>query len=349
MHWLTSKSIGFVLDLYLPMIFTAMTHQRSNADENEILHILTLTSVTLVKVKDHVTLVRYCPLYTSIISCNNLLAIYYKALSIGANTKFSFWPPVTLKMHRMTPKWRGFVLDQCPTTLHSTNLLGHSRFKYRRKYEIQVLTSSDLENAPIDLKIDRPRPWPISYHDARHQPPRSFHAWKKWETKILHILTLTSVTLVKVKGHVTIARCCPLNTSISFLNNYLSIYSCAFSTGANTKYGFWPLMTLKMHWLTPKSIGSAPDPYPPMMRSTHLLGYSTPEKSGRQTDTHIHTQIHRRSQSFYSCPTSSGATIKRAAGLWALLMHLPANCAACLSKSLRFSKLGYFRKGPSIF
>ena len=72
------------------MILTAMTHQQSNADESEILHILTSTSVTLFKVKDHVTLARYCPLATNIILCNNLLAIYCYALSIGANTKFSF-------------------------------------------------------------------------------------------------------------------------------------------------------------------------------------------------------------------------------------------------------------------
>ena len=72
------------------MILTAMTHQQSNADEGEILHNLTSTSVTLVKVKEHVTLARYCPLDTNIILCNNLLAIYCYALSIGANTKFNF-------------------------------------------------------------------------------------------------------------------------------------------------------------------------------------------------------------------------------------------------------------------
>ena len=55
-------------------------------------------------------------------------------------------------------------------------------FKYGRKYEIRTLTSSDLENALIDPKINRLCPWPIPYHDAKYQPPRSFHVWKRWET-----------------------------------------------------------------------------------------------------------------------------------------------------------------------
>ena len=72
-------------------------------------------------------------------------------------------------------------------------------------------------------------------------------------------------------------------------------------------------MNLKLHWLTPKSIGSVLDPYPTMMQSTNLLSHSLFKKSGRQTDTQTHKQIHRhtewRSLSSYSCPTWSRATI----------------------------------------
>ena len=48
------------------VIASVKTHQHSTAYESEILRFFTLTFVTLVKVKGHVTLARYCPLDTNI-------------------------------------------------------------------------------------------------------------------------------------------------------------------------------------------------------------------------------------------------------------------------------------------
>ena len=53
------------------MISNDKTDQSSTCDKSEILRILTLTSVTLVKVKGHMTLVRYYDLGTSIILSHN--------------------------------------------------------------------------------------------------------------------------------------------------------------------------------------------------------------------------------------------------------------------------------------
>ena len=40
-----------------------------------------------------------------------------------------------------------------------------------------ILMTFDLENAPIDLKINRLRPWSIPYHALM-----SFHVDKQWAT-----------------------------------------------------------------------------------------------------------------------------------------------------------------------
>ena len=49
------------------MILNDKTDQSSTSDKSEIFRILTLTSVTLVKVKGHMAIARNCGLDTSII------------------------------------------------------------------------------------------------------------------------------------------------------------------------------------------------------------------------------------------------------------------------------------------
>ena len=61
-----------------------------------------------------------------------------------------------------------------------------------------------------------------------------------------------------------------------------------------------------MYPLTPKSIGFVPDLYPTKVPNTSPLGLTMSEKSGRQTDTHTHTQTDGRDQKLYSCPLRWG-------------------------------------------
>ena len=51
-----------------------------------------------------------------------------------------------------------------------------------RNVKTNILMTFDLENAPIDPKINRLRPWPIPYYSTKYHAPMSFHVEKKWET-----------------------------------------------------------------------------------------------------------------------------------------------------------------------
>ena len=64
---MTSVLTGLGLPINLSMISDDKIDQCSTGDQSEFLRILTSNSVTLVKVKGHMTIVRYCGLDTSII------------------------------------------------------------------------------------------------------------------------------------------------------------------------------------------------------------------------------------------------------------------------------------------
>ena len=114
------------------------------------------------------------------------------------------------------------------------------------------------------------------------------------EDEILHILNLTSVTLVKVKGHMTLPRRCPLDTCILLWNNHPDIYLHGADMGESPKIRFsWPL-TSRVHRMTSKSIGSVLDLYPTILLNTIFLCHSMSEKSGRQTDRHTHRQTNKQ-------------------------------------------------------
>ena len=50
------------------------------------------------------------------------------------------------------------------------------------KIKNSLFVTFDLENARSDLKINRLRPWPISYQGTKYRTPGSNHVRKIWET-----------------------------------------------------------------------------------------------------------------------------------------------------------------------
>ena len=93
------NSTGLGLPMYLSIILNDKTDKSSTCDKSEILRILTLTSVTLVKVKSHMTLLRYCGIDTSVILSHNTLDIYLHLLSAGTNAEYAFFVTFDLEMH----------------------------------------------------------------------------------------------------------------------------------------------------------------------------------------------------------------------------------------------------------
>ena len=81
------------------MLSSVRNHLSSTADKSEILHILTMTYVTLVKIKGHMTFTLSSPLDASVILWNNPPDIDSYRLSMGANAKYRFSSPETLKMY----------------------------------------------------------------------------------------------------------------------------------------------------------------------------------------------------------------------------------------------------------
>ena len=66
-----------------------------------------------------------------------------------------------------------------------------SGYSLRGYVKISFFLTFDLENALIDPKINRLRPQPIPYHDAKHKPPRSFHVREKGGDRQTHTHTHT--------------------------------------------------------------------------------------------------------------------------------------------------------------
>ena len=55
------------------------------------------------------------------------------------------------------------------------------------------------------------------------------------------------MTLVKVKGHMTLVRYCGFDTGIILSHDLVDSYSYVFSATDIEKYGFLSPLTLKMH------------------------------------------------------------------------------------------------------
>ena len=115
------------------------------------------------------------------------------------------------------------------------------------------------------------------------------------KSEILRILTLTSVTLVKVKGHMTLVRNCGLHTSITLSHNHLDIYSYVLNAADNSKYVFFVTFDLENAPNDPQIHRLRLRPITYYGAKYHLPG-SLHVRKKWETDTQTHTQTHRQTE-----------------------------------------------------